>query len=248
VSQKPTRAQTLRWDIFKGIVALILLILLILLLLRGCGTLGISPVVPIPAPSEEATEATESATEPLTGSLGTPTASHAVPEILSPTDGSEIASTTITLEGTGEIGSTLDVLDGDEVISSVVVGSDGSFSTELSPNLGDHLYTVREANSGLVSSPVTVSITAAVAGSATATSAPTVSQPTSTSGEGDHCDYTGVVIKGYKPDKFHYVVGTCDTLSSIAAALGIKLSALIAANPQIKNPDLIYPGQVLNLP
>ena len=34
-----------------------------------------------------------------------------------------------------------------------------------------------------------------------------------------------------------------DTLWGIAGRYGVTLSALIAANPQIKNPNLIYPGQ-----
>jgi spore coat assembly protein SafA len=39
-----------------------------------------------------------------------------------------------------------------------------------------------------------------------------------------------------------------DTLSGIAAQNGVSLSSLIAANPQIKNPNLIYPGQTVHLP
>jgi predicted chitinase/LysM repeat protein len=39
-----------------------------------------------------------------------------------------------------------------------------------------------------------------------------------------------------------------DTLSGIAARHSVSLQALIAANPQIRNPNLIYPGQVVNLP
>jgi GH25 family lysozyme M1 (1,4-beta-N-acetylmuramidase)/LysM repeat protein len=42
------------------------------------------------------------------------------------------------------------------------------------------------------------------------------------------------------------VVESGDTLSGIAAQFGVSLSQLIAANPGI-NPDLIHPGQVLNL-
>lgn len=39
-----------------------------------------------------------------------------------------------------------------------------------------------------------------------------------------------------------------DTLSGIAARNGVALDALLAANPQIRNPDLIYPGQTVHLP
>lgn len=45
-----------------------------------------------------------------------------------------------------------------------------------------------------------------------------------------------------------YTVVSGDTLSGIAAKFGISLSDLILANPQLKNPDLIYAGQVLILP
>lgn len=45
-----------------------------------------------------------------------------------------------------------------------------------------------------------------------------------------------------------YVVQQGDSLSVIAANLGISLNALLQANPQITNPSLIFPGEVLNLP
>ncbi len=45
-----------------------------------------------------------------------------------------------------------------------------------------------------------------------------------------------------------YTVQSGDTLSSIAAKFGISLAALEAANPQITNPNLIYVGQVINIP
>ena len=45
-----------------------------------------------------------------------------------------------------------------------------------------------------------------------------------------------------------YVVQTGDTLGKIAARTGCTLSALLAANPQIVNPSIIYVGQVINLP
>lgn len=45
-----------------------------------------------------------------------------------------------------------------------------------------------------------------------------------------------------------YSVQKGDTLSGIASRHGVSLSALIAANPQISNPNLIYPGQQIKLP
>ena len=45
-----------------------------------------------------------------------------------------------------------------------------------------------------------------------------------------------------------YTVERGDTLSSIARDHGIALNDLIAANPQIRNPNLIYPDQHVNLP
>ena len=45
-----------------------------------------------------------------------------------------------------------------------------------------------------------------------------------------------------------YIIQWGDTLGKIAASMGVSLSDLLAVNPQIWNPSLIYPGQVINLP
>ncbi len=45
-----------------------------------------------------------------------------------------------------------------------------------------------------------------------------------------------------------YIIQWGDTLGNIAASRGFSLSDLLAVNPQIWNPSLIYPGQVINLP
>lgn len=45
-----------------------------------------------------------------------------------------------------------------------------------------------------------------------------------------------------------YVVQRGDTLSSIARRFGTTVTAILAANPQITNPNLIFPGQVLVIP
>ena len=47
---------------------------------------------------------------------------------------------------------------------------------------------------------------------------------------------------------FPYTVQTGDTLSEIAERFGVSLNNLEAADPQIKNPDLIFPGQVIHIP
>jgi len=49
-------------------------------------------------------------------------------------------------------------------------------------------------------------------------------------------------------DYVEYVVQSGDTLSEIAARYGTTVSALMNANPQITDPDLIYVGQVLRIP
>ena len=44
------------------------------------------------------------------------------------------------------------------------------------------------------------------------------------------------------------IVSAGDSMSAIAAQFNVNLGALIAANPQVGDPNTIYPGQVLNLP
>ena len=50
------------------------------------------------------------------------------------------------------------------------------------------------------------------------------------------------------PGAGDYTVKSGDTLSGIAAAHGVALSALEQANPQIHNPDVIYPDDVVHIP
>ena len=45
-----------------------------------------------------------------------------------------------------------------------------------------------------------------------------------------------------------YVVGTCDTMATISQQLEIDVEDLISANPQVDDPDLIYPGEIISLP
>lgn len=45
-----------------------------------------------------------------------------------------------------------------------------------------------------------------------------------------------------------YIVGACDWLSRIARKLGVDYNDLLAANPQITDPNVIHAGQILNVP
>lgn len=50
------------------------------------------------------------------------------------------------------------------------------------------------------------------------------------------------------PGTFRYTVQPGDTMFSIAQRFGVPLDELIAANPQIPNPNLIFPGQIVCVP
>lgn len=54
--------------------------------------------------------------------------------------------------------------------------------------------------------------------------------------------------KDNTPQAAAYTVKKGDTLSKIAADHGTTLAAVIAANPQITNPNLIHVGDVVNIP
>ena len=58
---------------------------------------------------------------------------------------------------------------------------------------------------------------------------------------------TSSVASGGRSDP-GYIVRAGDTLSGIAQSRGVSLAALIRANPQITNPDLIRPGQHVTIP
>ena len=53
---------------------------------------------------------------------------------------------------------------------------------------------------------------------------------------------------GFAASEETHGAGRGDTLWGIARRCGVTLSSLIAANPQIKNPNLIYPGNEVRLP
>jgi spore germination protein len=55
---------------------------------------------------------------------------------------------------------------------------------------------------------------------------------------------TLVILEGVRK----HTVASGQTFYSIAVTNGLTISELAAANPQVANPSLIYPGQILNIP
>lgn len=49
-------------------------------------------------------------------------------------------------------------------------------------------------------------------------------------------------------DGLTHTVVSGDSMWKLAVKYQVGVSEIISANPQIKNPDLIYPGEVLNIP
>lgn len=58
----------------------------------------------------------------------------------------------------------------------------------------------------------------------------------------------GQVLSLPRSEGFSYRIERGDTLGGIARDHGIGLKALLDANPQIANPDRIYPGETLTIP
>ena len=58
----------------------------------------------------------------------------------------------------------------------------------------------------------------------------------------------GAEVSGEAQRRGTHLVRKGDTLWAIAGEYGVELTELIRANPQIKNPNLIYPGEQVVIP
>ncbi len=153
------------------------------------------------------------------------------PTLTAPLPDASIAGDTLTLEGTGEPGAEIEILDNGKVVGKAVVQADGTWKFDYKVEPGAHSLAVQNAGDA-ASASATVNVQVAA-----------VSKP---------APATGVCSAGNIPMGIDqgttYIVARCEYMALIAQRTGVKLADLIAANPQVTNPNLIYPDQVLNLP
>jgi hypothetical protein len=130
----------------------------------------------------------------------------------------------LTLVGTSDPGAQVEVLNGGDSLAVAQTGEDGEWTFTFEPSLGSYQFVARLlANPSVASDTITNQVVSASDA------------------------YDCVINAGIDRDDT-YIVGTCDTMGTVSQATGVSLDDLIAANPQIENPDLIYPGQILTIP
>lgn len=159
----------------------------------------------------------------------------AAPSITSPASGDALASGAIAFSGEGEPGSEVEIVDNGVVVGTAVVGDDGLWSFDYNlEESGEHEFVARTAGSETGSAPIQTTVAAAE----TTGGADETAQATFGCAEG-----LAGIDRGDT-----YVVGSCDYMAKIANQTGVNLQDLIAANPQVADPNLIFPEQVLNMP
>ena len=140
-----------------------------------------------------------------------------------PANGADIIAGRLTILGAGEPGLEIEVLDGETVLGSTETGENGEWAFTFEPTLDNHEFSARRVDgNGPLIGPLAVAIVG--------------------SNEAD-CDTNLGISRGD-----NYIVGTCNTFGTVIERTGTDLESLIAANPQVENPDLIYPGDILNIP
>jgi hypothetical protein len=162
--------------------------------------------------------------EPVAVSLA-PSASAAVaPELVFPADGADVLTGELTLIGSGTSGAEVEVLNGSAVLGATQVGADGEWRYTFEPQAGAYRFAVRS-------------------GADTTTPDSFVEVRVTSDEKSIDCFSNPGIDRGEV-----YVVGTCDTLEDISKLKGISLEDLEAANSQLEDPDMVYPGEFVTIP
>ncbi len=158
-------------------------------------------------------------------------ASKQPPTLTAPQSGALIAGNLVTLEGAGTPGAKIEILDQGKVVSTTVVRLDGTWTLDCLCDSGARVLSVQNAGEPESASEA-IAIQVAVA---------SIAIP------GDIVCGEEDIPMGVDHGTV-YVVAPCEYIGLIAARVGVKLADLLAANPQLVDPDRIDPGQILNLP
>jgi hypothetical protein len=181
-----------------------------------------SPIVEA-EPAEESL-ASEAAPEGDEAETTAPTTEVTTPpELLFPIDGADVIAGRLTLIGPGQPGTGVEILDGSAVLGTTQVGADGEWRFTFEPQAGAYQFAVRSV--GDTTNPDSFVAVRVAAG----TDVDCFSNPGIDRGE-------------------VFVVGTCDTLEDISKIKGVSLEDLEAANSQIADPDMVYPGDFVTIP
>lgn len=163
----------------------------------------------------------ESDSEAATVTVAAPPASERFAFIF-PAAGADIIVGRLTLIGTADPGQEIEVLDGETLLGTTETAANGEWAFSTEPALGSHAFSARLVDGGQSLDPRAVEVVNAA---------------------DVDCETNLGISRGD-----NYIVGTCNTFGTVIERTGSTLQSLIAANPQIANPDLIYPGDILNIP
>jgi hypothetical protein len=172
----------------------------------------------------DASGAVVAGAEPVSVSLAPIVLEVVAPDLLFPADGADVLTGQLTLIGTGGPGTEVEIVDGSVVLGTAQVGADGEWLFTFEPLEGDHQFAGRSAVDKTATSSV-------------------VEVRVSSDKDSIDCDSNLGIDRG---DTF--IVGTCDTLRDISQLLDISLEDLEAANSELEDPNLIYPGQFITIP
>ena len=145
------------------------------------------------------------------------------PSFFFPADGADIIAGELTLIGTGEPGVQVEIWDAEALLGPTVVDDNGEWRFRLEVTQGDYAFAARFPGAEGASSTVSAQVVNA--------------------DENRDCTLNPGLIRGGR-----YIVGTCDTLGTISDILEVDFREVLDANPQIEDPNLIYPGDTLLIP
>ena len=151
-------------------------------------------------------------------------------------DAPTIGTVDFGMSGTGRPGVQLVVLKEGEPVGGATVQADGTWSCTCSLPPGEHQLIVQDANDpSYTSEPITF-----VVENLTELPPPPTGPPQTITCHGTP---PAGEIRGHL-----YIVAQCESFGLIADRLGTSVDDLLAYNPQVTDPRLIYPGQILNIP